>query len=376
MKKIDLIKICKNLEIVGDGGKLKFPLHYKITKNKVEFWYETKSGRFEPQPITFSRFIPLNQITLKVFGLIQAEATKVNYTVFDFSNSNPDLIKIIVNYFEKLWLIPRRLWKCEITYWKGKINKELEKGIKSFWSSLLKISPNQIKIREGTSYRLSKKSKSKYGVVSLRLPNKVFRSTIIHVLKNYIYPSVEKNSNLAGYYLCGLLSGDGTIVLNGNSISYIGLAFNPNSDELNHYKKVLNILNITPNLSSINHVERKNIQITGWKNFYQILKVTNCEPFISVEKNIKFYKGFLNNQYVKSLLRLEEILKLNEISAQSYSKLFRVCERSAHDSLTRMFNLNILSRMKRGQKYVYFINPEGKEFLKIMKCLRNKLEVK
>jgi len=232
----------------------------------------------------------------------------------------------------------------------------------------LSIPDDRLKIREGTVYRLSSKSKSEYGVVSLRLTNKVFRSIVLHVL-NSIKNLVEKNYDFCRYYFKGLLSGDGSIPFNGNTIECVSIAYNPHSDELEHYQKILNVLKIFPNESSIKHRERKNIQITSWRNFYQILKITDLKPFIQNEKNLKFYNGFLNNQYVNSLARLEKLSEHKGITVKIYSNLFNVGLRSSSNSLLRFVKLDLLKREKKGIEYLFKLTKKGKEFLKLLEYL-------
>src|SRR5438132_3800807 len=103
LQKINLPKLCKNLDVLGDKAKFKFPLKYELMENKVKFFYETGYGRFEPRPFILPQEIVVDKNLLTVFGLLQAEMTKVHYLTFDFSNSNPILIKFVIDYFGNYW---------------------------------------------------------------------------------------------------------------------------------------------------------------------------------------------------------------------------------------------------------------------------------
>jgi len=372
MKNIDLIKLCKDLRILGHGKKLEFPLKYKVFENKIKFWYETKSGRFEPNPIIVKRYIPLNNLTLIAFGLIQAESTKIHEeTFFDFSNSSPDLVKFIIDYFSSVWGVPNNKWVCYVTYWKSRLSIKTINKLKNFWSKKLILEPNRISIREGPVYRLSENA-SEYGVASLRLNNKTFRMIALHFLENAIKSLVENNQVYAGFYLQGLLSGDGSISLDpSESLAYVSIGFNPRKNELHHYLKLLRCLNIKINEKIPKKEGRRFISITGWKNYYKILLATRFEPFyLDDDKNIKFWKGILTNQYVKSLIRLKELNEWEKISSKNYAEYFKIKRRTAQGCIKRLINLGLLEKVQ----HFYKITSKGFQFLNTINTIEKKCD--
>lgn len=368
IEKLDLVELCKNQRVLGYGKKLSFPLKFELGENNiVKFWYETGHGRFEPNPIYLPRFVSLNEYTFNAFGLIQAESTKQNSTFFDFTNSEPELVKFIIDYFDQVWLVNRKLWKLKIFYWKGILTKNIEEKIKKFWSNFLDISENNVKIKQGTYYRLSEKSKSEYGVVSSRINNKTFRAIVLYFLSNIIKPTVEINKKKAIFYLRGLLGGDGSIVLDkNNSIARLSLSYNPKTDEFEHYSKILDLLGFTFDKNSKNKPNRKDFQILNWLNHYKILRYTNGKPFLDHRKNIKFIFGFSNNQYVKPLFRLKKFSRLKTITYKNYANLFKVGQRDAFDCIQRLVKLNLLEKLGSNIPHVYSLTKEAKYFLNLI----------
>lgn len=372
----NLVDFVNDIEIEGQSGRYTYKLQHQKLKDTVRLWYETGHGRFEPNPIVLPQKISLDRDDLTVFGLMQAESHKsTRQSTFGFTNSSPLFVKLVLDYFNEVWRIPRDEWICEINYWRGSLSENLINTLKDFWNNFLKIKKDNITIRQGTSYRLSENSSSRYGVNSLRLHNKVFQNIVIQLLNKIIRPMVEKEKDLARFYLRGLLSGDGSIVLDSNgSIALVSIGFNPKSHELDHYLKVLKCLNIEVNETSPRKEGRRAIQINSWKNYYTILQVTDCKPFLDDYQNRKFFTGFLNNQYVKSLIRLEQLSESKEITYKDYVRLFGVGERTAHYCLLTLIKLGFLKRVKVKRLYTHYLTERGKEFLQIIKNIQEEVK--
>lgn len=361
MKNIDLIKLCKDVKVVGEKGRFTFPLKYKNFGKKVKFWYETNFG-YKPMPVTLTRFIPLNESTLSAFGLIQAEASKsLNQGYFQFNNTSPELIRFILTYFKKFWNMPKQNWKYRITYARDKLNENTKNEIINFWSNFLHIEKNIIKV-----YNSSKISRgaSRYGSMYIVVHNKIFKTVVLEFLEKIIKPFVE-NSKMSGYYLRGIMSGDGTLNTYRNLVCHIGIAFNYNSNELTHYKKVLDNVNIKALYL------KGFIQISHWENYFKILRMTNFKPFIQRDKNLRFLKALKNN--VKTLLRLYKLVKCKKISTKHYSKLFGISPRGSRKNLGRMIKLGLLERYKVGRKHFYCLTSKGQETLNVIKYLIEKV---
>lgn len=358
MQIVDLCEFAKSIEVLGEKGKFKFPLKFKIRKHLIEFWYETNLG-YEPKPIVLQRFIPLNEMTLTSFGLIQTEASKsLNQGYFQFTNTTPELILFVLSYFERFWKVPKIKWKFRVIYYKSRLNENIEDIIKDFWSNFLRINKDEI-----TVYKSSKilRDSAENGSMYIVLHNKIFKTMVLEFLEKIVKPLVENNSKISGYYLRGILSGDGYLNTYKNIVNHIGISFNPNSNEFKHYKKVLTVLNIRALYL------KKTIQISHWENFFRLLSLTDFQPFIQKDKNSRFLKLLKNN--IKTLLRLYKLAQYGKISTKLYSKLFNVSPRGSRKNLKRMVKLGLLERFKISRSHFYRLTPKGQKTLTVIKYL-------
>ena len=363
-KFVDLLKLCRYMKITGPKQSCFFPLKSRIIERKfVEFHYISINGQFNPKHIIVKRLIPFDKHLFQVFGLIQAEGSKYEKNLaFVFTNSSPNSIKFILNYFRTVWAI-KEGWKCDITSWNcGSKYDE----IRSFWSQELGISENAVKIRKGNLYRQSKFA-AEFGVCQLKLFNKAFNSIIMKLLGE-IRAYSENNSDHTGSYLTGLFSGDGVIVTHNQKFCYTGLAFNQKSQELDHYHKVLSKIGIDFDKNAIKEKNRRCIIIKNWRAYYKLLRFTDGELFLDESRNNQFIRGILENQYFRPLLRLGK-LKNNEITVKLYSDLFNISRRSSLDCLARLVDLNLLS-IKQKNPLIFEITNSGHEFLKFVEKLK------
>ncbi|HLC76598.1 MAG TPA: hypothetical protein VJH04_00165 [archaeon] len=362
-KHIDMTKLCKYMKITGQTRSFFFPLKLKIVnKDFVEFSYASKNCQFNPNPIRMKRYVPFDERLFQVFGLIQAEGSKYEKNLaFVFTNSSPNTIKFVLDYFRETWCINEG-WKCDVTAWNYN-SKENE--LEAFWAKILNIPENNIKIRKGPTYRLSKTA-SELGVCQLRLFNKTFNSIIMKLLEE-IKTFVENNDSYTGHYLTGIFSGDGAIATHNGKFRYIGLAFNQKSEELDHYHKVLKRCGITFDKEIIRKNNRRCIIFKNWRVYYKILQITNGKLFLDKTKNDLFINGVLENQYFKPLLRLNR-LKGGIITAKLYSEMFNVTTRSSLDCLARLVDLNLLS-INQERPHVFAMTDEGYKLIKFIEKL-------
>src|SRR3989338_8558614 len=230
---------------------------------------------------------------------------------------------------------------------------------------IVNIPENNIKIRKGPTYRLSKTA-SELGVCQLRLFNKTFNSIIMKLLEE-IKTFVENNDSYTGHYLTGIFSGDGAIATHNGKFRYIGLAFNQKSEELDPYHKVLKRCGITFDKEIIRKNNRRCIIFKNWRVYYKILQITNGKLFLDKTKNDLFINGVLENQYFKPLLRLNR-LKGGIITAKLYSEMFNVTTRSSLDCLARLVDLNLLS-INQERPHVFAMTGEGYKLIKFIEKL-------
>ncbi|MFH0869033.1 MAG: hypothetical protein V1839_02295, partial [archaeon] len=310
------------------------------------------------------KYIPLNGETLAIFGLIQAEAAKsLKSSVFQFSNSDPILVKRILKYFAVIWKVPKTSWSVYVYYWKPNFSGK-EYSINNYWQNFLGIKINSVK--QGTSYRLSEHSKE-FGVASLRLNNKIMAGLILNFLYKVVRPLVEKSSVFAGWYLKGLFDGDGTLSVHKGKFCFAGLAFNPKSDELDHYHKVLALFNIDFDKAHLRKTNRRCIFFGHWQTIYKLLKATNGKLFLN-DRNKILVRAFLDNQYVVPLLRLKLLKGKQPITINAYTKLLGYGKRNSADCLKRLRDLKLIS-CDEEKPFKYYLTCEGEEFLDFVEKL-------
>jgi len=358
------IELINDIKIISSSGKNQYSLKYKELNDRFNIWYDTGPGEFKVNKISISKQIKLDKETFIIFGLLQAEGTKsLRYANFQFSNSDPSLIKMVINYFISVWKVPKSFFSVEVYYWRKDFS-EKEKLLEDFWKKILNV--KNITVREGTAYRLSDKAK-KFGVASLRINNKSINGVILNFLYKVIHPLVERNKMYAGWYLTGLFEGDGILI--NKHLGNIGLSFNPHNDEFDHYQMILRLIGIDVDKKSIIKKYNRFIPIMNWRNYCILLDAVNCQLFLDDRNNI-FIKAFLNNQYIKSLLRLKAIQYFS-ITVKNYSIIFNCTTRSALDSLRRLESLGLLYCSKNKKPFEFHISYDGYSFLDFIDKLKS-----
>jgi predicted transcriptional regulator len=369
---VDILEILKGCEIPSYTKRNYFRLNTRICGDKVEISYATSSGRFEPKPILINRYIRLDNEALRAFGLFQAEGCKsIKNTSFQFSNSNPTFVKMIFDYFSGVWGIGRRGWYCKIILWKPDFDSLRKLEIENYWSRKIRMRRDAISVAHGTERRRGPNAAT-YGVASLRFNSTILRFLANRMLTEVVMPKVERDRSCRCPYLQGLFAGDGSVALDpSGALAYFSIAFNPHSEELNHYLKLVRKMGIGVNVGALRW--RRSIQITGWWNFLRILEATSNEPFLaSPFKNKKFYSGLIAGQYMKPLRRMT-IFEETPVTSLSYAKRYNVCDRDAIDCLNRIVSLGFANKNTKVKPYRYSLTKRGKRLIETIKELETAL---
>ncbi|MFQ6130206.1 MAG: hypothetical protein ACE5OT_05325 [Candidatus Hadarchaeaceae archaeon] len=373
---LDMLDACKGLKIPSQTGNTNFNAIVVDCGNSIEVSYKTGPGQFTSSPFKIPRFIPLNKRTFQAFGLMQAECTKrLTYPSFDFSNTTMSVVRFVLDYFEDVWEIPRISWKVYVEYWRGKVNETKKERIIKFWADHLSVHDWQVKVRVGPEERFSKRA-SLFGTAAVRLNSRIAQVLIMQVLEQ-VKAIAESNESAAGAYLCGLFAGDGLALEHKGNLATIGLSFNPRSTELDHYAKVLAQVGVRVDKEKLSCDGKKAIFFNHWRDSITLLEVSDGELFLPHRRNaIRFYRGFLANQYVKPLLRLR-LFKKRPLMARELANTVKVCKRTANLDLNRCVALGLLRRDGKGttsSPFLFYLTDKGKTFLKIVEKIERFLK--
>lgn len=224
---ISLKNVIKENKIIL--SKLLQDFEVKDFVEQIEVFYETRCK--DSKKLRLNKEIEISEDLLRLFGMYQAEGTKTKANYLCFTNNDPNQIRYFKEKFTEIFGIPDKEWRLDISS-----SKDKEK-IKSYWHNLLKID---------NIYILHSNRNSEYGTANLKINSNTVREIaqrILALIKN----SVILNKDYCGYFISGVLSGDGYICTELNRTKRIELYFNPNKmeEESIFYLNCLKTLEIT-----------------------------------------------------------------------------------------------------------------------------------
>lgn len=288
-KNFNLYKFLKLSYAQTANGKTR-KFHVQLINNKISVCYH--SGTCLTKEVKLKSTFPVTSDFFRVMGLIQSEASKSIKKSFCFTNEISQNIEYIIDWFEKYLDFPRELWLYEL-FIDSRIKNSNE--LKNVWSKSLKIKPEIIKTYPK---KFDRKTPHKIGIMNLKSYGRTLKEVIMRLLectKKY----VSKNKEAAGYFLSGVLAGDGYIIkTKSGSLNYIGISFDPNGNELELYilcLKALDIPNEDVKIYISKHEKAKDF-IKKFKKFGIEIKVH--------KKHIKGFGGEINIFKFRSFQKL------------------------------------------------------------------------
>jgi len=306
--------------------------YIKVPKNKICLWYYWFAGKNQNQSknngirfnyLITNRYIILDKLTLKALGLLQAEMTKSNGLLSSiiFVNSQPELINIIMKFFEKYYHIKKINWAWNISFNYKLKNEEVrketnlrEKLATKFWEKSCKLHNNKklinfIYYTGNKKYTRMSPNTKKYGSVRILYSNLLLNRLILNILNSI--KKVIQNNNLIVFYLQGLFAGEGDIKLTSSgSIDSVRLGCT-NLKEKKYYIKLLKRLQIKSKL------EENYICVNNRKNFIKMYKLGLLK--LHQQRYKKFLNGFLKFRYNPTQNYLKE--QLINIKKEIYKKV-------------------------------------------------------
>ncbi len=203
----------------------------KDSHTKIEVNYETRCK--DSKRIKINKFISLSPLLLIALGMYQAEGTKTNQNYICFTNNNPDQIKFFKETIAKYFGLSNSLWRIDVATSKN------NKKTKNFWCDKLSLKHSSI------SVHYDKNKKSEYGTANLRIINTTTRKILYRIL-DLIKQQVLLDKKNCGFFISGILVGDGYLQTENNKVKRIELYFNPHKpeEEFFLYQKCLSVLGV------------------------------------------------------------------------------------------------------------------------------------
>ena len=225
---IDFKDVIKDDKIIL--SKLLQDFEIKEFEEQIEVFYETRCK--DSKKMKLNKNIKISKDLLRLFGMYQAEGTKTKANYLCFTNNDPNQIRYFREKFTEIFGIDSKEWRLDIS-----TNRNKEQ-MQYYWHSLLKID----------NLLISNSSRnSEYGTANLRINNNTSREIAQRILK-LIKNIVAQNKDYCGYFISGVLSGDGHVYIENNSrVKRIELYFNANKieEESLFYLNCLSVLGIT-----------------------------------------------------------------------------------------------------------------------------------
>ncbi|MDP1729557.1 MAG: hypothetical protein Q8L27_05135 [archaeon] len=220
--------------------------------------------------------------------------TSLNIRSFRLNNCEPSTLNYCLDILEELG-VPRKTIKLQIIYStpKDKISDILKEKCINYWSRILNINNQQI-VSVNRSY--GKTESLEHGSARIFFDNAVFVEVLLNgILKKFIEiiknPKTKIEKKLLEGFLRGLAAAEGSVTLTKlNSLSRIGLAYNPHSADLIFYKKILENLGI-----KVGNIHGNELLIYGINNF-RLLKDINLFKMHHARRE-KFLKGYIHHRF-------------------------------------------------------------------------------
>jgi len=251
-------------------------------------WYPVGGG---VRHITIYNLVHIEKIA-EFLGFYFGDGTKCkNMQSLRMTNCEPSILVHSLNVLGEMG-IDRKLCKVQIIY---STPQEITENIKQccvrFWSKILQLDKKRIVSVNG-AYNV--RETRKHGSARICINSSVLfqimvRNLLLGVIKRIVKPQDEIDYKLLKGFMRGLLAAEGFPELNNyGSLVKVGIAFNPYSNELNLYRKLLDNLNINYGKTHGNSLyvyQHKNMRKFNEFNAFRLHKT----------RNEKFLAGYNNN---------------------------------------------------------------------------------
>lgn len=212
---------------------------------------------------------------------------------FRLNNCEHSALNYCLDILENLG-ISRSQVKVQVIYSSDtEIEDRIKKRCTNYWANTLELEKKQI-----VSVNRSKNIRRtlEYGSARIFFDNSVFVEIMLHgVLKRFIEiikkPKNDLEENILKGFIRGLAAAEGSVTLTRlNSLSKVTFAYDPHSEDLEFYKKILENLRI-----SYGGIHGNELNIYGIKNFNKFNEIDLFK--IHETRKKKFEKGYKNHKF-------------------------------------------------------------------------------
>lgn len=242
-----------------------------------------------------------------------------------FTNAEPLLVKIVLDFLEKMGLKKSDIsFQIIVNLKKNKMLRPEE--YVNHWSKEINVSKIFfVKPYFDTRYRTS----YSWGSLSLKYYNTQFR-LFLQFLVNYVIDNIDKN--YVANFLKGLLATEGSVSLSpNNSLNFISIGCSK-KDDIVRYKRVLHKLGIdaggiVEGISNTDAVKRgwkkgtgEYMMLQGWDNF-RTGYVNNLFEF-SPNKRLRFLYSLVNHREARKSRLFKNINEDFEIMRKNHAEIY------------------------------------------------------
>lgn len=281
-QKISLTEFIPSKVICKNNPSKSFELNRDEIGNYIKLSYSTDAYNHtglvgkKNYKLLFPKDVRRNQETFEVLGLLQAEMGKQHDGKIVFCNHEYQLVKKVMEWFEKEFDLPKDSWKW---YIKVNINepsdenykKEVEAKVINYWISKIGLSlewsyPKKVSYIKNT--KNTKLGFYDYGTLIIEIGSNLFSQILKNFVKNIFYNILEFNDNEIMGFMKGIIAGESNVEVHIPNKRYRVFITAKDPNERLLFQKCLKRLGI----NSIQNGNFKSIIISKKENNLQLLK--------------------------------------------------------------------------------------------------------
>lgn len=356
---------------------LKKILPRKTRKSHPIYKFELNNGlliwiynRSHTRYFIFPRFIPLERNSasfLELMGFLLSEGAKYRkdggYSLDNLSFSNVEFeeIKWALDSFEKLFDIPKNIWKAKILY---KNPKGKEAYLKAYWSK------TGIPVDNLVVYH-HKKSSAEFGAAEPYINSIVLGEVIFELIDSARELSLKTKENAINF-LRGLSRGD----MECSFVKRIQVGFSQkDKNDLLLFCALCKKLGIVTGKPYCDVKKMVwDVKISGFENFKRIAEL-GLIPHS--KRKYRLLEGLLNSLHSTKYKYLNTIHK-GENTSKKLAKILNISEIGTRWYLSNLTRMGLLTRTRWYNKFnprIYKLTAKGKEELKFYNAIKKELEV-